>query len=277
MVIKWKHNIIQDTMKVVHLLVVLMLSGGPAHWKDEFPNCGGQKQTPIYILTNQTEYYDELKPFTFINYDNDKPVLHLENNGDRAKIIPVSNPPQISGGHLNGIYSLVHAHFHWGESNTEMGSEHKVDGEIFAGEAGGSEQQGYKKITDLLKLIPDVGNTTVLESFTLKDLLPTDVTSYYRYDGSRNVPPCTETAIWSLMKETITLSDEQFNQFRQMKNGNLFITNNSRPIQPTNGRKIYRSWQMNPGSTATGLNTGWLVSPLVTTVSVVLLQLARVV
>ena len=28
MVIKWKHNIIQDTMKVVHLLAVLMLSGG---------------------------------------------------------------------------------------------------------------------------------------------------------------------------------------------------------------------------------------------------------
>ena len=39
----------------------------------------------------------------------------------------------MSGGGLNGVYTTVQFHFHWG-ANNNVGSEHTVDGKEYAAE-----------------------------------------------------------------------------------------------------------------------------------------------
>ncbi|KAJ6838262.1 alpha carbonic anhydrase 7-like [Iris pallida] len=61
-----------------------------------------------------------------------------------------------------------------------------------------------------------------------------DNSPYYRYLGSLTTPPCTEGVIWSLMKQTMTVSREQLDLLRAAVHGN----DNARPIQPLNGRTV---------------------------------------
>lgn len=276
---------------------------GPAHWKDKYPACGGSAQSPIAFKTAETEYDSRLTPFVFVNYDNDQSVFNLTNNGDRAKLVPVSDVPKVSGSTLPGNYTMIHFHFHWGASNDELGSEHHIDDEQYAGEihmvhlkdgygeeelkdkpdalvsialllkAGGTEHQGYKRLFDHFDKISEIDDMITLGSFRLNELLPSDMRNYYHYTGSRNVPPCSEVVIWYIIKTPVILSDEQFNKFRQLKNGGVPITYNIRPIQATNGRKVYSSWQTNTNSISVAsdlLHRGWLLSGLVTSLTVLL-------
>ncbi|KAJ6838254.1 alpha carbonic anhydrase 7-like [Iris pallida] len=61
-----------------------------------------------------------------------------------------------------------------------------------------------------------------------------DSSPYYRYLGSLTTPPCTEGVIWTLMKQTRTVSREQLDLLRDAVHGN----DNARPIQPLNGRIV---------------------------------------
>ena len=52
----------------------------------------------------------------------------------------MSFPPRVynvSGGGLNGVYTTVQFHFHWG-ANNNVGSEHTVDGKEYAAEVSKS-------------------------------------------------------------------------------------------------------------------------------------------
>lgn len=279
---------------------------GPDHWKDKYPDCGGSGQSPIAIKTAETEYNSKLTPFIFTNLDNEKPVYNLTNNGDRAKIVPASDAPTLRGSNLPGNYTMIHFHFHWGGKNDELGSEHHIDDEVYAGEvhmvhlkdgyghedlkdksdalvaialllkSGGPDNQAYQRVFDNLDKISKPGNVTTIGSFRLDELLPSDMTHYYHYHGSRNIPPCSQVVIWYIITTPVTLSDAQFDQFRQMTgDGGGPIIQNIRPIQPTNNRTIYRSWQTEPLSVASGLHPGWLMSGLVAALTV-LLRLAPV-
>ncbi|MDR0702419.1 MAG: carbonic anhydrase family protein [Azoarcus sp.] len=72
---------------------------------------------------------------------------------------------------------------------------------------------------------------------TLIDLaafLPTNP-AYFLYMGSLTAPPCTEGVLWVVMKEPVTLSDEQFGIFSRLHPGN------ARPPQPANARLVLES------------------------------------
>lgn len=40
----------------------------------------------------------------------------------------LENEVEVSGGGLNGTYSAIQFHFHWGDTAHHSGSEHKIDG-----------------------------------------------------------------------------------------------------------------------------------------------------
>ena len=42
-----------------------------------------------------------------------------------------------------------------------------------------------------------------------RTFLPTDMSKYYRYEGSLTTPPCTENVIWTVMDETLTIGQSQ--------------------------------------------------------------------
>jgi carbonic anhydrase len=62
-------------------------------------------------------------------------------------------------------------------------------------------------------------------------LLPSD-RRYYTYMGSLTTPPCTEGVLWMVLKQPLQVASEQVAIFSRV------FRNNSRPIQPQNGRLI---------------------------------------
>jgi len=59
--------------------------------------------------------------------------------------------------------------------------------------------------------------------------------AHYLYMGSLTMPPCTEGVLWVVMKEPMTLSDEQFKVFSRLHE------RNARPPQPAFDRLILES------------------------------------
>ncbi|MGH0161575.1 UNVERIFIED_CONTAM: hypothetical protein FKN15_041374 [Acipenser sinensis] len=101
---------------------------GPSKWHTVYANCGGEKQSPINIVTRKTESHPTLKPFTFEGYDRAQDVL-VKNNGHSVQ---TALPPgmRIMGAGLADVYKAVQFHLHWG-SDGEAGSEHTIDGERY--------------------------------------------------------------------------------------------------------------------------------------------------
>lgn len=65
----------------------IFLTTGPDHWPKLFPQCAGQRQSPINIMTTDLHHVTWLPQFEFINYDKlsgdgmTPAFLHLRNNG----------------------------------------------------------------------------------------------------------------------------------------------------------------------------------------------------
>lgn len=94
-----------------------------------------KRQSPIDIITS-TARYQEFKPFQLKNYENfsiRKNNLQATNNGATIKLLPYGEDelPTLQGGPLNVAYEFVELHFHWGEDESDNGSEHKIDGKSF--------------------------------------------------------------------------------------------------------------------------------------------------
>ena len=72
-------------------------------------------------------------------------------------------------------------------------------------------------------------DTTI--TYALADLLPAG-TGYYTYSGSLTTPPCSEVVTWIVMKQPVTASPAQLQQFEAL------LRENARPLLPLNGRVV---------------------------------------
>ena len=98
---------------------------------------------------------------------------------------------------------------------------------------------------ELAKLVSLLGNVRYqpvaeLVDVSVKTIYPDSLypksSGYYFYEGSLTTPPCSENVVFFLFKEPITASCCQISQFEKFSPGG-----NNRPLQPLNGRKVYRS------------------------------------
>ncbi|MGH0166197.1 UNVERIFIED_CONTAM: hypothetical protein FKN15_050509 [Acipenser sinensis] len=127
-------GVIANDMLLHYSISSLPFGGvGPSKWHTVYANCGGEKQSPINIVTRKTESHPTLKPFTFEGYDRAQDVL-VKNNGHSVQ---TALPPgmRIMGAGLADVYKAVQFHLHWG-SDGEAGSEHTIDGERYPMEVG---------------------------------------------------------------------------------------------------------------------------------------------
>ncbi|KAG8587808.1 hypothetical protein GDO81_005789 [Engystomops pustulosus] len=246
---------------------------GPSEWKDEFQNCGHEKQSPVNIITCSATFDSSLKPFEFEGYDKEIDFL-LINNGHTARLNPAHATIEISGGGLSGKYTFSQIHFHWGTVDNP-GSEHTLNGERYAFElhivhskliersepSGGSTESGglavlgfflkegnsnknYQNIIDGLKKVVDTDTNTTISKVKLQDLIPEkeSLKLFYRYEGSLTTPDCAETVTWTVFPEVIELSKDQMKDFYALKYGDKNpMVENFRPLQKLNGRKIFTS------------------------------------
>jgi len=80
--------------------------------------------------------------------------------------------------------------------------------------------------------------------FKLRDMLPLDLWKYYYYNGSLTTPTCNEAVLWTVFPHTLNVTQANLDEFNSAivncsSEFNRPLTNNFRPPQPLNGRKVY--------------------------------------
>ncbi|CAK6971828.1 carbonic anhydrase 4a [Scomber scombrus] len=244
----------------------------PDKWNHANSDCSGKQQSPINVVTRKTLPDERLTPFKFNNYDH---IFRgtIKNNGHSVQV-NVPHLATISGGGLPDTYKAVQFHLHWG-TDGGPGSEHTIDGEQypmelhivhmrqefsdlttalsdaegvavlgFFYEKSKSANRKYDSMISALKSITAADANTSLSSISLAQLIPPEhnMTSFYRYKGSLTTPGCTESVIWTLFEKPIPLSHDQLKTFSDLKfkDGKRMVST-FRPVQPLNGRQVYRS------------------------------------
>ncbi|KAK7011733.1 Carbonic anhydrase 14 [Biomphalaria glabrata] len=223
---------------------------GPLNWHKKFPGgCDGKSQSPIDIVPEETTYSRNLKDFA-IWYDPPHPdaKFYIKNNGHTAQV-ELQGEFYVANGGLPNVYKAVQFHFHWGHK-AHHGSEHTIDGKAYPIEL---HLVTYNKdlYKDVLEALPRTGGLAVLgvmfeiseednpaldtvikalkhirppksshrvelPAFSIRDLLPSDITRYYRYNGSLTTPNCFESVIWTVFDRPQTISESQLSEFRRL-------------------------------------------------------------
>jgi carbonic anhydrase len=225
---------------------------GPSHWGETAPDALGRHQSPIDIIPSEADFDRTLPDRPIVISYSDHHSFNLQNNGHSVQLTvddDDSSPrSKISRGPMDGDFHLKQFHFHWG-SESSRGSEHKIDGKVFAAELhlvhwnsrqfrsfaeaaeatnglvvlavfieSGSEQRSLKEVTDLFGEIPfSEDHTTIPEGFNPASLLPDDLTKYWTYSGSLTTPPCHESVRFIVFRQPIQVSEEQLNAFRSLR------------------------------------------------------------
>lgn len=212
--------------------------GGPEHWgklDPAFAICEqGKNQSPV----NLTGFVEaELEPITF-SYTG--LVTEVVNSGRTIEAnYTAGSTIQVAG----KTFELKQFHFHSPGEHTLNGDSLPLEG-YFVHEAQdgsvaviavmytlGEENQG---IARLWKQMPNKSGqkAAMASQVRAEDLMPEE-RDYYRYNGSLTIPPCLEGVIWMVMKQTVSVSREQVDEF-----GKIMHHSNSRPVQPLNARVI---------------------------------------
>ncbi|CAB4058365.1 CA [Lepeophtheirus salmonis] len=177
------------------------------------------------------------RPITFKNYEVAH-SFSMKNTGKTAKLTLKNcsiNVPTITSSHLsNDTNKFAQLHFHWGDMD-KYGSEHIIDGFQYPIEAhlvhfntkyGATIEEALSvanksdnlavlgvffdiipcTITDLdpliykLKNIQSEGTKVDVKGLALEKLLPTDLNTFFSYEGSLTTPRCNEVVAWTVFK-----------------------------------------------------------------------------
>jgi len=246
---------------------------GPEHWSRLFPQCAGNRQSPIDLKPTQES---TALPLQLIYYASSPSEAHLINNGHTAKLSnhhESGDIPAMIGGGLPTKYAFAQVHFHWG-SEDEKGSEHLVGGKAYPmemhlvhykaslGNITAAVTEGAPDSLAVLGFFFEVGDTPnpglaelvsrfpevreaggkILDApkIRLNSLIHgKDLSSFYRYEGSLTTPTCNQIVQWTVVKQPLMISKEQLEMFRQLEDGHSHkIVDNFRPVQSSIGRKV---------------------------------------
>ena len=227
--------------------------------------CGGERQSPIDIITNNLVKNSNLTDLKLTNFDQSFDG-DWTNTGHTVKFTPSSSAATVGAvldNHL-GSYVLQQFHFHWGP--LQNGSEHCLDGQSFMGElhfvtrkTTGSPTSGdaFSVLgvwlvddpglvldgtlwTELLNNLPkENSDSNTATGIRFSDFIPEDL-SYYYYEGSLTTPPCNEVVQWFMLRTPIRVPSAFLTALRDSINGadGEPLRTNYRDLQPLNNRSV---------------------------------------
>ncbi|ELW68677.1 Carbonic anhydrase 6 [Tupaia chinensis] len=249
------------------------------HWPQHYPDCGGQKQSPINLQRKKVQYNPSLKRLNLTGYDVQVGEFPMINNGHTVQI---SLPPTMRMTAPDGTqYTALQMHFHWGGASSEIsGSEHTIDGFRFVIEIHVVHYNSKYKSYDIAKDAPDglavlaalvevknyaenthysnfishlvnvkyPGQSTILTGLDVQDMLPEDLHHYYSYKGSLTTPPCTQNVQWFVLKDYVKMSRTQALMLENslLDHENKTLHNDYRRTQPLNHRVVEANFKYSP-------------------------------
>ncbi|XP_053279268.1 carbonic anhydrase 4b [Pleuronectes platessa] len=245
---------------------------GPDTWGLVSEHCSGRSQSPVNIVTRRALQDERLTPLHLTGYQETFHSL-IMNTGHGVKL-DLSSKMRIQGGNLPATYKTIQLHLHWGKDGG-LGSEHLIDGEQFPMEMhivhikekydslseAVTDRTGvavlgfffqesefankkFDPIIKALKYIQQPKNSTTLREVSLDMFTPpqTNMTKYFRYEGSLTTPDCAEAVVWTVFEDTIPLSRKQLTAFSQLQfSDGKPMVRTYRPVQPMNERPVYYS------------------------------------
>ncbi|MFA7317847.1 MAG: carbonic anhydrase family protein [Sulfuricella sp.] len=211
---------------------------GPEHWGElapEFAACAkGVNQSPIDL---KGAIEADLRP---IKFDYASQASEILNNGHtiQANFAPGSTIK------VDGMaFELKQVHFHAPSENLINGKSYPLEGHLVHANKDGhlavvavmyDTGKANAGLAALWKQMPaEAGSPVALAAKVKgKDLLPAR-RDYYRFNGSLTTPPCSEGVRWLVMKDPVTASRAQIEQF-----SHVMHHPNNRPVQPVNARPV---------------------------------------
>ncbi|MGD1918764.1 MAG: carbonic anhydrase [Pleurocapsa sp.] len=205
----------------------------------EYQACNlGKAQSPIDLELSVSSNLGSLE----LNYQ-DVPLKIVNNDRTiRVDYQPGSNLI------LDGeTYELLQFHFH-------QPSEHLISGKALDKEAHFvHKNQATGDLVVLAVLMSEGAINQVLDRvwdkipfgdkkeeasdliINASNLLPENISQYYRYQGSLTTPPCSEIVTWLVLKQPVEISKLQISRFLEV------IGTNARPVQALNNRVTFQS------------------------------------
>uniref|UniRef100_A0A8D2AQM6 Carbonic anhydrase 6 n=1 Tax=Sciurus vulgaris TaxID=55149 RepID=A0A8D2AQM6_SCIVU len=249
-------------------------------WPQEYPACGGHRQSPIDLQQNQVRFNPALRALNLTGYQEDRlGQFPMINNGHTVQI---SLPPTMRMTAPDGTeYVAKQMHYHWGGASSEVsGSEHTVDGirrvieihivhynakyesydiakEVSDGLAvlaafveiqEYAENTYYTNFINHLANVRYTGQITTLRGLDILDMLPRDLQHYYSYEGSLTTPPCTENVHWFVLADSVKLSRSQVWKLENslLNYQNETLHNDYRRTQPLHHRVVEANFRSFP-------------------------------
>jgi carbonic anhydrase len=211
---------------------------GPANWgtlEPDFEACKiGANQSPIDIRGAK------IAALPAIEFAYRPSPLRIIDNGHTLMVNYAPGSFIRVGGQR---YELQQFHFHHPSEERVNGKAYPLVAHLVHKSAEGklavvavlfTEGQGKPVIGRLMKRFPeDEGKEVAPEGVTVdaSALLP-EKRGYYTFTGSLTTPPCSEGVTWFVLKSPVPLSAAATAAFAKK------YPNNTRPVQPLNGRVV---------------------------------------
>ena len=213
---------------------------GPIRWAEMSPEwaaCGtGSRQSPIDIRSGIKV---DLEP---IGFDYKPTGFSIIDNGHTIQVnLGAGNHITIGG----RMFELVQFHFHRPSEERINGRAYDMVAHLVHRDANGKlavvavliERGAARKLVQTVwNNLPLEKNETVTAAgaMDMNDILPVK-REYFTYMGSLTTPPCSEGVLWMVLKDPVTISQEQIDIFARL------YQMNARPIQATAERLIKES------------------------------------
>lgn len=211
---------------------------GPENWARidaKYTTCAaGRNQSPI-DLANLVEA--ELKP---LKLDYKAGAAEIVNNGHTVQVNYAAGSTLMVDGRS---FELKQFHFHAPSENKIKGRQFPLEGHLVHADKDGNLAVVAVMFAEgaanplLAKLWPSMpvkagGKASLPTGLDVAPMLPGNH-DYYRFNGSLTTPPCSEGVWWLVLKNPVTVSKAQVEQFSKT----LGFANN-RPVQPVYARPV---------------------------------------
>lgn len=211
---------------------------GPAHWGEmeaAFSTCTtGKNQSPI----NLTDFVKaELAP---IKFDYKSGGDSIVNNGHTVQVHYAPGSTITLNGHT---FEVKQFHVHSPSENQINGKSFPMEAHFVHADVNGNlavvavmfeEGKTNPELEKAWKSMPhEEGKTVALKENVLGTAVMPENKAYYRFNGSLTTPPCTEGVTWLVLKQAVTASKEQIENFTKVMHHH-----NNRPLQAVNARAV---------------------------------------